>query len=125
MIPVIVTFRGVNPSAALQAEIEDRARGLDEIEADALGCHVIVESIRLPGSECERTCVSARLVLSDRELDDASPLREAFCHQDAYAAGREALDALRRRIEGPAFPAAEDLVVSRAEEALGGRANMI
>lgn len=102
-IPVLITFQGVKASSALRFEIVGRAGGLDRLEPDALGCHVLIESIRLPGSDFERYCVSARLVLSDRDLDDAAEVHEAFTHQDPYAAVREAFDALCRRVAGPTW----------------------
>ena len=99
-IPVVVTFQGVSPCAALHAAVVGRASGFDLIEPDAIGCNVLIESIRLPGSERRRFCVNARLLRPDRDLDDASPLRQARSHQDPFAAVHRAFDALQLEIEG-------------------------
>ena len=100
-IPVVVTFHGVSPSAALHAEVVGRASGLDLIEPRVVGCNVMIESIWLPGSDRERFCVNARLLGPDPDLDDASPLREVCSHQDPFAAVNRTFDALQRKIEGP------------------------
>ena len=102
-IPVLINFQGVQSSAALRAEILRRAGGLDQLEPSAIGCSVMIEAIRLPGSDSERYCVSARLVLADSDLDEPVPIRDVFTHQDPYAAVRETFNALCTQIAGPTW----------------------
>jgi len=117
-IPVVVTFQGVSPSAALHAEIVGRASGLDLIERGAVGCNVMIESMWLPGSVSERFCVNARLLFPDADLDDASPFREVCSHQDPFAAVNRTFDALQRRIEGPSRPFVEELAENSDSDAV-------
>lgn len=43
-IPVQVTFKGMDPSPALEARIREKAAQLERFEGDILRCHVTLEA---------------------------------------------------------------------------------
>ena len=50
-LPLQVTFRGMNTSAALEEYIARRAEKLDTFASDISRCHVVVESNRRTGRD--------------------------------------------------------------------------
>ena len=98
-IPLQISFRGMEPSAALEAKIREKAEKLDQFHDHIMGCRVVVEQIGLHRSQgklfqvrIDITVPGAEVVVSwDRGLDHA--------HEDVYVALRDAFNAARRQLE--------------------------
>lgn len=100
--PLQITFRDMEPSAAVEARIRDHAAKLDELYEGIVSCRVMVETShrhhhkgRLFHIRIDLTMPGAELVVSrDPENDHA--------REDVYVAIRDAFDAARRRLQNRA-----------------------
>jgi ribosome-associated translation inhibitor RaiA len=97
--PLRVTFRNLDPSAAVEDAVRERADKLEELCDRIQHCRVVVEAsdrrhhrgrlyqvrltLRLPGEEL--------VVRADGDADHA--------HEDVYVAVRDAFDAARRQLQ--------------------------
>ncbi len=98
-IPLQITFKGMEPSPALEARIRDKAERLERFASFVLRCHVTVEAPH-------RHHHQGNLFRAHIELDvprgplvagDAGPRDHA--HEDAHVAVRDAFNAAVRRLE--------------------------
>ena len=97
-IPLQISFRDTEPSAAIEAKIRQRAAKLDRYYDRIMGCSVVVEAPhrrhhqgRLYHVRVDVTVPQGELVVS-REPMDHQP------HEDVYVAIRDAFDATQRRL---------------------------
>ena len=98
-IPLQVTFRNMDPSAAVDERIREQAEKLEQFHGRVSGCRVVVEAQHrrhrkgiLYHVRIDLTVPGAEVVVSrDPELDHA--------HEDVYVAIRDAFDAARRQLE--------------------------
>jgi ribosome-associated translation inhibitor RaiA len=96
-----VSFRGVEPSEAVEARVRERiaglarARGSERIDR----CEVVIEAPHHHKHKGELYTVVIRMHTAGRALivDRAHP--HSPSHQDVYVAVRDAFDAAERRIE--------------------------
>jgi cold shock CspA family protein/ribosome-associated translation inhibitor RaiA len=96
-----VSFRGVEPSEAVEARVRERidrlarTRGSDRIDR----CEVVIEAPHHHKHKGELYAVSIRMHAPGHDLiiDHARPQDQA--HEDVYVAVRDAFDAAERRIE--------------------------
>jgi len=112
-----ITFRGIDPSAALEAEIRTRIDKLETYYHSIMGCHVLVElaqrhheagnryhvriDLTVPGEEIV-VAHEASLHATDQDIhlakatkqDEADPERK-----HAFVAVREAFDIARRQLQ--------------------------
>lgn len=98
-VPLQITFKGMEPSPALEARVRDKAAKLERFEGDILRCHVTVEAPH-------RHHRQGRLYLVHVEVfvprGDVSVTRESprdHAHEDPYVAVRDAFDAVARQLE--------------------------
>ncbi|GBQ25757.1 HPF/RaiA family ribosome-associated protein [Gluconacetobacter azotocaptans] len=99
IVPLQITFKGLEPSPALEARIRDRAARLDRFEDDIMGCHVTIAALHrhqqrgfLYTATIEIFAPGGPIVVShDNPRDPA--------HADPYVTVRDAFDAAVRRVE--------------------------
>lgn len=98
-VPLQITFRRMEPSAAVEADIRDNVDKLELFDPNIISCRVVVEAteqrhhkgnlyragidVRVPGAE----------IVASRHAD------EHHAHEDIYVAVRDAFDAARRQLE--------------------------
>jgi ribosomal subunit interface protein len=94
-----VTFRGMDPSAAIETLVRERAKRLERYRDQLVACRVVVESPhrhhhqgRLFHIRIDVTTAGGELVVNRDHGDDPT-------HEDAYAAVRDAFEALERRLK--------------------------
>jgi ribosomal subunit interface protein len=94
-----VTFRGMDPSEAIEALVRERASRLERFRDQLVSCRVVVESPhrhhqhgRLFHIRIDVTTPGGELVVNRDHGDDHS-------HEDAYVAVRDAFEALERRLK--------------------------
>jgi ribosomal subunit interface protein len=94
-----VTFRGMDPSEAVEALVRERAVRLERFRDQIVSCRVVVESPhrhhqhgRLFHIRIDVTTPGGELVVNRDHGDDHS-------HEDAYVAVRDAFEALERRLK--------------------------
>lgn len=99
-IPLQITFRNMEPSAAVEADIEGRVDKLEEINAQIISCKVVVEAP--PRSQqqgglfkvsIDLTCPEGKVVVSKE------PSGKNKAHEDCYVALRDAFKAATRQLE--------------------------
>ncbi len=89
-----VTFRNLDPSAAITTLIEDRLTKLSELHDTVSACEVVVESPNRQNAKGRAFHVRLRLSVRGTE-----PVVSEENHEDCAVAIREAFNAARRQIE--------------------------
>ncbi len=121
-IPLQITFRGMAPSKAIEANIRERAAKLEDFYPHIMGCRVAVEAphrhhrkgkaylvrvdLTVPGGElvvnrAPKRPVSARLLAKAGEATpkaNREPSKHG-AHEDVYVAIRDAFNAAGRRLQ--------------------------
>ncbi len=117
-IPTQITFRGMRPSAAVEAEILERVAWLEQYYGRATGCHVIVEvphrhqhsgrrvsvrvEVTVPGGPPVVASHDPTLHRSLKDTGQTAHHKESeieSVHRHAHVAVREAFEAARRRLQ--------------------------
>jgi ribosomal subunit interface protein len=93
-IPIQITFRGMEGSAALEAAIRDRAGKLERIHQHLMSCRVVVEEEARHKSQGRQFVVRLDIKVAGGEV---AINREHS--EDAFVAVRDAFDAARRKLE--------------------------
>ncbi len=98
--PLQITFRHMDPSAALEARIRQRADELDAVCDRITSAHVTVECPH-PRRHYHGKVFEVRvdLVLPGKEIVVAREPAAKHAHEDPYVAVRDAFDAARRQLE--------------------------
>lgn len=98
-IPLQITFRGMDPTEAIEANIREKAEKLDRFSDHIMSCRVVIEAPhrhqhkgKLYNVRVDIGIVGGELAVThERPLDHA--------HEDIYVAIRDAFDAAVRRVE--------------------------
>jgi len=98
-IPLQITFKGMDPSPALESRIRDKTERLGRFADFILRCHVTVEATHrhhhqgnLYRTRIEIDVPRGRIVAGDTGPQD-------HAHEDAHVATRDAFDAATRQLE--------------------------
>ena len=98
-LPLQVTFRHMEPSAALEARIRQRAEELDQFFERVTSCHVVVECQHPRHQQGKLFEVRIDLSVPGGEIVVGRDSGANHAHEDAHVAVRDAFDAARRRLE--------------------------
>ena len=98
-IPLQITFRGMDPSDAIEANVREKAERLERFSDRIMSCHVVIEAPhrhhhkgKLYNVRIDLGMIGGELAVTrERPLDHA--------HEDVYVAIRDAFDAAVRRVE--------------------------
>jgi cold shock CspA family protein len=98
-LPLQITFRHMEPSAALEARIRELAAKLDLFHDRIMRCRVVVEAPHQHHRQGQIYSVRVDVTVPGGELyaDNARDLHHA--HEDPYLAAHDAFDAIGRRLE--------------------------
>jgi ribosome-associated translation inhibitor RaiA len=98
-LPLQITFRHLEPSAALEARIRKLAAKLERFSPHIMRCHVIVE----PTPQHQHQGALHEFVIEITLPDAQMAIRRAHpadhAHEDAYVALRDTFRAARRKLE--------------------------
>jgi ribosome-associated translation inhibitor RaiA len=97
--PVQITFRDMEPSAALETRIRERAEQLERVFDRMTSCHVMVEAPHRHHHQGRLFHVRIDATLPRHEFVVGRDPTEHHAHEDANVAVRDAFDALRRQLE--------------------------
>ena len=99
-IPLEVTFRHMEPSAAAEARIAEKVDKLEQLYSQLTRCHVIVEAPHEHHRQGKLFHVSIDLTVPGAELlVTRGHNHQSHAHEDVYVAIRDAFDAAKRRLE--------------------------
>jgi ribosomal subunit interface protein len=99
-IPLEVTFRHMEPSAAAEARIAEKVAKLEQLYSQITRCHVIVEAPHEHSRQGNLFQVSIDLTVPGSELlVKRGHHHQSHAHEDVYVAIRDAFDAAKRRLE--------------------------
>ena len=98
-LPLQITFRHMDPSAALEARIRQRAEELDQFFDRITSCRVVVECAHRRHQQGNLFEVRLDLTVPGREIVVGREPGTNHAHEDPYVAVRDAFDAVRRLLE--------------------------
>ena len=98
-IPLQISFRGMDHSAAVEQNIRERAAKIEDFYAEIMGCRVIVEAPHHHHHKGNLYHIRIDITVPDGELVVSRRPDEHHAHEDVYVAIRDAFDAARRQVE--------------------------
>ena len=98
-LPLQITFRGLDSSDALEADIREKADRLDRYSPDIMSCRVVVEADHKHHQDGNLYHVRVDLTVPGREIVTGRERTLRHSHTDAYVAIRDAFDEMRRQLE--------------------------
>jgi ribosome-associated translation inhibitor RaiA/cold shock CspA family protein len=98
-LPLQVVFRNMEPSAAVEAKIRERAEQLDRIYDQIMSCRVLVEAHHKHHHQGNLYHARVDLKVPDTEIVASREPDAHHAHEDVFVAVRDAFDAVDRRLE--------------------------
>ena len=98
-LPLQITFRHMEPSAAMEANIREKASKLDRFFEHIMSCRVVVEAPDKHKHKGGIYHVSIDITVPDSEIVVSRKPDQNHAHEDAYVAIRDAFDAAKRQLE--------------------------
>jgi ribosomal subunit interface protein len=98
-LPLQVTFRHMETSEALLADIEEKAEKLDRFSDQIMACRVVVEAPHQHHQKGKLFHVSIDLTVPGGEIVASRSADEHHAHEDVYVAVRDAFNAVKRQLE--------------------------
>lgn len=95
--PLQITFRGMDPSEAITARIQEKAAKLDQVHDGLIGARVVFEQLHRHHQQGNRFHVRIDLTLPGGELVVGRDHPDQ-AHEDPYVAVRDAFDTLTRMV---------------------------
>jgi ribosomal subunit interface protein len=98
-LPLQITFRNMESSAAVESKIRERADELNRYYDRIMGCRVVVESPHRHHHQGKLYHVRVDVTVPGGELAVTREPAEHRAYEDIYVAIRDAFDATRRQLE--------------------------
>ncbi len=116
-IPLEINFRHMDPSAAVEANIREKAAKLERHFDRIIGCRVVVEAPHRNHRKGKLFTIGINISVPGKELvvNHAGPKDHA--HEDAYVAIRDAFNAAVRQLEDHARKIRGDVKTRAAPQA--------
>ena len=99
-LPTQITWRGVQPSAALENRIRELAQRLERFSTQIVHCRVVVELPHRHSLQGRIYEVRIQITTPGTQLTAQREHREQHSHEDPYVAVRDAFRAVQRQLEG-------------------------
>jgi ribosomal subunit interface protein len=113
-VPLQISFRDMEPSAAVEDRIRERAAKLDRYYERIMGCRVVVEAPHRRHHQGKLYHVRVDLTVPQGELVVSREPVNHHAHEDVYVAIRDAFDAAQRRLADYARRQRGDIKVREA-----------
>lgn len=108
-LPLQITFRDMESSEALEADIRERVEKLDQFYDRIMGCSVVVEMHHKHHHQGKLFHVRIDLTVPGKELVVSREQDQDHAHEDVYVAMRDAFSAMRRQLENFARQQRQDV----------------
>ncbi len=99
IIPLQITFRGMDPSDNIAAKIRERAEKLDRFHERITAVRVVFEQSHRGHHQGNLFHVRVDITVAGGEIVVGHDHHDEHEHEDPYVAVRDAFDAARRRLE--------------------------
>lgn len=98
-LPLQVTFRDMERSEALEADVREKAEKLDRIYDRIMSCRVVIEEHHKHHHQGNLFHCRIDLKVPNGELVASRERGEHHAHEDAYVAIRDAFSSIQRQLE--------------------------
>lgn len=98
-IPLQITFRHMEKSEAVEANIQKHIDKLEQYNHNIMGCHVIVDVPDQHRHKGGVFSIHIHLTIPGEEIVVSSKQDDAHAHEDIYVALRDAFKAAQRQLE--------------------------
>lgn len=98
-IPLQVTFRGFDGSAAIEAKVRERANKLERFYDRIISCRVLIEDPHRHQHKGKLYHVRIDLTVPQQELVVSHDPGNDHGHEDVYVAIRDAFEAAERQLD--------------------------
>lgn len=98
-LPIQISFRHMDHSAALEQNIRERAEALLQFSERVMRCDVVVEQKHQRHQQGNMFDVRIHITVPGDEVVVSHENSANHAHEDAYVAVRDAFDAARRQLE--------------------------
>lgn len=99
-MPLQITFRNMEPSAAVEDRVRERAARLDQYYDRIMSCRVVIESPHRHHHQGKVFHVRIDLTLPQGgELIVNRESEQDHAHEDVFVAVRDAFDAMQRQVQ--------------------------
>jgi len=98
-VPLQITFRHLDPSDAIEADIRERAQKLELFSDDITSCRVVVEAPHQHHHKGRIYTVTVDITVPGGEIVASRHPDKHHAHEDAYVAIRDAFNAAKRQLE--------------------------
>jgi ribosome-associated translation inhibitor RaiA len=99
LVPIQITWRGIEPSDALEARIRELAQRLEKFSGQMVHCHVIVELPHKHGHQGSVYEARIQITTPGAQLNVQHEHHARHTHEDPYVAVRDAFRAAKRQLE--------------------------
>jgi ribosomal subunit interface protein len=97
--PLRITFRGMEPSAAIESRIREKASDLERYYDRITSCEVTIESPHQHQQKGRRYAIRIELHLPESVVIATTEKQQNPAHEDIYVAIRDAFGAATRQLE--------------------------
>lgn len=98
-LPLEITFRNMEPSEALAANVREHAEKLEQFYDRIMGCRIMVEQDHKHHHQGNLYHVRIDLTVPGKELVVSRESQKRHAHEDVYVAVRDAFRTMRRQLE--------------------------
>jgi len=98
-IPLLITYRDMEPSEAIDIKIREKAQKLETFAEHITSCRVIVEAPHKHQHKGKIYVVKIDVTLPGEEIVASRDPGKNHAHEDVYVALRDAFSAVRRQLE--------------------------
>ena len=99
-LPLQITFRNMDPSAAVEERVRERVQRLEQFYDRIIGCRVVIEKPHRHHHQGKVVHVRIDVTLpKGGELIVNREPEENHAHEDAFVAVRDAFDAMQRQVQ--------------------------
>lgn len=98
-LPLQITFRGMEPSAAVEARIRERVERLDRFHSRITSCRVVVESPHRHHHQGRLFHVRIDVTVPQHEIVVNRDPTDKHASEDVFVAIRDAFEAVQRQLE--------------------------
>jgi ribosomal subunit interface protein len=99
-LPLQITFRHMEPSAAIEARVQEHAQKLERFYDHIVSCRVVIEAPHKHHHKGRVYHARVDMTVKDGKLVATREPEHNHAHEDVYVAIRDSFEAIRRQLDG-------------------------